>query len=277
MLLPLILFTFPDGRFVPRWGAVVFAAWLILLAWFALAVPAGSGPTAPALALLLACFGTGIGGQVYRYFRVSDAVQRQQTKWVMAALALFFIIAFVALATLNQNRALFGATAAGLAYYLASQFLYLNITILIPLAIGIAILRYHLWDIDLIIRRTLIYGALTGLIVLVYFGAVVTLQQIFRGLTGQGDDLAIILSTLGSALLFIPLRNRVQRIIDHRFYRRKYNAARVLEAFGTTVRDEVDLGRLTEDLMSAVEETIQPESVSLWLRTTEDGRRGTKV
>jgi hypothetical protein len=127
-----------------------------------------------------------------------------------------------------------------------------------------------LWDIDIIIRRTMIYSIITATLGLVYFSAVIVLQQIFRSLTGAGDDLAIIVSTLAIAALFNPLRHRVQDIIDHRFYRRKYDAHQVLARFAATARDEVELEKLTGELLNVVNETMQPTSVSLWLKKTSD-------
>jgi hypothetical protein len=139
---------------------------------------------------------------------------------------------------------------------------------LLPLAIGISILRYHLWDIDLIIRRTLIFGALTVSLGLVYAGSVVVLQQVFQTLTGsQGQSqAAIVISTLAVAALFNPLRKRVQERIDRRFYRGRYDAERVLEAFAETARRETDLETLKGDLLEVVQRSLQPESISIWLK-----------
>jgi hypothetical protein len=137
----------------------------------------------------------------------------------------------------------------------------------LPVALAIAITRYRLWDIDVIIRRTLIYTVLTALLVLAYFGSVLVLESVFRALTGQGQNsLVVVLSTLAIAALVGPLRRRVQAAIDRRFFRRKYDAARTLAGFAASARDETDLARLSERLVGVVQETIAPEHVSMWLR-----------
>jgi divalent metal cation (Fe/Co/Zn/Cd) transporter len=139
----------------------------------------------------------------------------------------------------------------------------------LPIAVGIAILRYRLYEIDLIINRTLVYGTLTATLALVYFGGVATTQLVFRALTGQQQQpqLAIVVSTLVIAALFSPLRRRIQSFIDRRFYRTKYDARKTLEAFSASLRDETNLDALNDELVSVVRETIQPSHVSLWLRT----------
>jgi hypothetical protein len=138
----------------------------------------------------------------------------------------------------------------------------------IPVAIGVAILKYHLYDIDLVINRTLVYGVLTAVLALIYFGGVTATQAISRSLTGQEEQpqLVIVTSTLVIAALFNPLRRRIQAFIDRRFYRRKYDAAKTLEAFSAKLRDETDLDALTGELIGVVGETMQPAHVSLWLR-----------
>jgi hypothetical protein len=143
---------------------------------------------------------------------------------------------------------------------------------LLPITIAISILRYRLWDIDLLIRRTLVYSVMTGLLALIYFGSVVFLQSIFTTITGQQSGAAVVVSTLAIAALFFPLRNRVQDFIDRRFYRRKYDAVKLLEAFAATARDETNLDALTARLAGVVEETMQPESTTIWLVAEIDPR-----
>jgi hypothetical protein len=157
--------------------------------------------------------------------------------------------------------------------------LIINLALLgLPLFTGIAIVRYRLYDIDIIINRTLVYGTLTATVVAVYFGGVATLQALFRALTGQEQQsqLAIVISTLVIAALFNPLRRRIQAFIDRRFYRKKCNAAKTLEGFSLKLRDETDLKALSDDLVGVVRETMQPAHVSLWLRP-ETASKGEQV
>jgi len=266
------LFLFPTGRFVPPWSR-----WLTLgavgLALVAPIVPlpdlGGQWQGALIIAISLVMSAGGFVAQAYRYLRVSGPVERQQTKWVVfGALATIvgLLICLFALVAWGDNFAL--ATAV---FAVAVAFL-----LFIPASLAVSILRYHLWDIDLIIRRTLVYSVLTGTLALVYFSSVVLLQRIFASLTGQSDNQFItVASTLAIAALFAPLRRRVQDFIDRRFYRKKYDAAKTLAAFAATVRDETDLDKLAESLINVVQETMQPAHVSLWLRKTEDGGRQT--
>jgi hypothetical protein len=136
----------------------------------------------------------------------------------------------------------------------------------LPVAVGMAILRYHLYNIDFIINRTLVYGSLTAVLAVLYFGSIVVLQLLFRALTGEGSQLVVVASTLAIAALFNPLRNRIQGFIDRRFYRRKYDAAKTLAALSVKLRDETHLDALRDDLVGVVRETMQPAHVSLWLR-----------
>ena len=140
----------------------------------------------------------------------------------------------------------------------------------VPLAVGIAVLRYRLWDIDIIIRKTVLYGVLSTLLGVVFFVLIVVLQAVFTQVTGRDSAAAVILSTLAIAALFTPLRRAVQNSIDRRFYRRKYDAEKVLADFAATARDETDLDRLTAELVRVIQEAMQPEHVSVWLMPTGD-------
>ncbi|MBA3614897.1 MAG: hypothetical protein H0W52_02035, partial [Rubrobacteraceae bacterium] len=139
----------------------------------------------------------------------------------------------------------------------------------LPVAAGIAILRYRLYDIDVIVNRTLVYGSLTVSLAAVYIGSVVSLQYIFRTLTAGGSQLAVVTSTLAIAALFNPLRRRVQNLIDRRLYRRKYDAQKTLSTFSKTLREETDLEALNAEMLAVIRETMQPEHVSLWLRESK--------
>jgi hypothetical protein len=218
--------------------------------------------------LALAVFGTVIFAQAYRYFRVSTPAERQQTKWVVLGIIVTISYFLVLLVLTTLNPALTQAHSLGMLFAEASYFL---AVLIIPLAIAFSILRYRLWEIDLLINRTLVYGTLTGILALIYFGCVVLLQHLVNGLTGQTGQspLIIVGSTLAIAALFQPLRRHIQRFIDRRFYRHRYDAARTLAAFSATLRNEVDLSELREHLVAVVQETIQPAHVSLWLRPSE--------
>ena len=202
-------------------------------------------------------------------YRVNpDAVIRQKIRWVVFA-ALVSGIGSIVLWVLPTD--VFG-------HPIISINVFGLLVLPFPVSIAIAILRHRLFDIDVIIHRTLVYSVLTGTLALVYFGCVITLQFLLRGLIGQTNDVAIVGSTLAIAALFQPLRHRIQHIIDRRFYRRKYNAAHTLAAFSATLRNEVDLNQLSEHLLAVVQETMQPAHVSLWLRPPEqNGKRWTNT
>lgn len=285
----LLIGLFPSGRFVPRWLWVVILV-DVIVEGFPLDMVVGSISSAAApnlasdiaevLGVLLGVFGALvivftysclIGGQIYRYRHASTPVQRQQTKWAVAGLILTVVV--------NQ---LYWQPAIWVPAFNAKDSLYpllagpdsfLMICIL-AVSFGVAILRYRLYDIDIIIRRTLIYGSLTVILVGVYVAGVVGVQSIVNAIArGSGNETSpvlVVITTLVIAALFQPLRRRVQRFIDRRFYRRKYDSRKTVEAFSATLRQQVDLATLTGQLVTVVDETMQPEHVSLWLR--ESGR-----
>jgi hypothetical protein len=197
---------------------------------------------------------------------------RQQIKWFVAT-AVFGISSLVGV-TVAYSLLPEGNSLGALVGFL-SNFLWIIVPAGLPIAVGIAILRYRLYKIDLLLNRTLVYGTLTILLAGVYEGTIVLLQEAFRALIGQQSGLAIVVSTLVIAALFTSFRKRIQSIIDRRFYRRKYDARKTLEAFSAKLRDETDLDALSGDLIGVVRETMQPAHVSLWLRT-EPAPRGSE-
>src|SRR5215210_4383269 len=195
------------------------------------------------------------GAAVIVRFRRSRGDERQQLKWFAYAVAVMVFV-FVTW---------FSLALAG--FVASSSLMYEAPLIGLPVATGIAILKYRLYEIDFIVNRTLVYGLLTLLLALMYFGGIVVLQRVFVLLTGQQSTLAVVASTLLIAALFNPLRRRIQSFIDRAFYRRKYDARKTLQAFSAKLRDETDLNALSADLVGVVRETMQPAHVFLWLRT----------
>jgi hypothetical protein len=275
-LVVLVFLLFPTGQFVPhwmRWTIVVFLVGLVPNSFSApltLNTPVGR----LGILVLLGELATLVVVQLYRYLRVSSPLERQQTKWVVFGLAVFITLGFG-----GELPALIFPTLAdpnlpyGSLYQLAVGTIISCLGLLIPLSFGFAMLRYRLWDIDVLINRTLVYGALTVILTAVYVGLIIGLQALLRGIISQDNSVAIVISTLAIATLFQPLRSRIQRIIDRRFYRSKYDAARTVEAFSATLRQEVDLDQLREHLVAVVQETMLPAHVSLWLRPPETSRK----
>ena len=246
------------GRFVTRW-----ARWL-LLCWPVAAFVYFMFMYSPFYTLVwLAALGLLFIAQVYRYRTAASPLQRQQTKWLLFGGSVAVIIA-VGLTVLPYLFPSLGQ--AGSFYQLVTATASIVILFIVPLCVGLAILRYRLWDIDIIIHRTLVYSTLTFMLAAVYAVSVFTLESLTGGLPLiRGNQLAIFASTLLIGLLFKPLHDRTRALIDRRFYRRKYDAARTVAAFSATIRDEVDLNQLCAKLTAVVEETMQPAHVSLWL------------
>jgi MFS family permease len=258
---------FPDGQFVPRWmGWIAAEGFLLSLAWnlFPALVGDFTGPLSGAvLAGAFVMFIGSMAGQVWRYRSYATPVQKQQTK--MLVFGLVMIVGILVIPSFLVYSASVADPRMSLLFDLSVSVTNLAF-VLLPVSIGIAILRYRLWDIDVIIRKTLQYAVLTGLLALVYFGSIVLLQAIFHAFTGGQSPGVIVISTLLIAALFTPLRRRVQNVIDRRFYRKKYDAAQVLAQFARTVRDETDLDSLTAALSQVVDETIRPVGVAIWLK-----------
>lgn len=270
--LGMFFYLFPSGQFVPRW-----ARWLavgLMVYWMAdIFLPASQfSNSLLSFVLFLGLQASQVVAQIYRYRRVSSPVQRQQTKWVVWGIAVGLGGVLIEIVVIYVFLRLF--FPPGALTYMLGYAIFVFLGLLFPLSIGIAILRSRLWDIDVLINRTLVYGMLTASLAVVYFGLVIALQYLLGGFMGQTNGVAIVGSTLAIAALFQPLRQRFQGVIDRRFYRRKYDAARTLAAFSTRLRNEVDLEQLSEELVAVVEETIQPMHVSLWLRKSENGVKG---
>jgi hypothetical protein len=263
-----LFFAFPNGRLVPR-GAWFMLLLLLLAPIVSFLLPAPFGPALgnplqPVILAFPVVLLAGVAAQVYRYRFLSSAVERQQSKWVLLGLAATAI-------SVGSYALFFGFVPPPpgqprLLLYLFGSTLLVAMVLTLPLSLAVSILRYRLWDIDVLIRRTLLYSALTATLALVYLTGVVGLQGVLRLVTGQAQsDLVVVLTTLAIAALFVPVRRRLQEAIDRRFYRRRYDAARVLSAFGADLRDEVDLDTVVERLVATVDETMQPATVSLWL------------
>lgn len=265
----LIFIFFPNGRPVPSWAAWFAAGY----AAFMLVAVSNAQLNNSLVSTFLGTFMVmlAIGSQVYRYLRRSNAVQRQQTRWVVSVLGLFLVILPVGFLVGFQAPPADQLGPALIKDY-ALNIVFSMIFWLTPAAIAIAVLRYHLWDLDILIRRTLLYALLSGMLGLVYFGSVVLLQQFFRAISGQNSPVAVVISTLAIAALFTPLRRGLQTVIDRRFFRRKYDAQNAIERFSQSLRGHVNLQAVEDELVETVSATIQPTSVTIWLRQAE-GRK----
>ena len=217
-----------------------------------------------ALPLLPLCMLASALSLLMRYRR-SRGVEREQIKWIAFAASVVGLLYLIAMVGSFTYSGPWGAPGTPLWLGLLQQAALVSFTA-VPIAVGFAVLRYRLYDVDILINRTLVYGSLTATLVALYFGGIVVLQRMFVLLTGQQSTLAVVVSTLVIAALFNPLRRRVQGFVDRRFYRRKYDARKTLETFSLRLRDETDLEALNNDLVGVVRETMQPAHVSLWLR-----------
>jgi hypothetical protein len=287
-LLAFVALLFPDGKLPsPRWRPI---GWLngVMAVVGSIAAASLPGPT-PWIAAVDNPFGVeglkdvknlvdgslealsygvfGVGGVVSLYVRYRRAgqVEREQIKWLAYAGAVLLTGSILLYAGPDSLNAAW-IRQVGFALWVIGF-------IGVPVAIGIAIFKYRLYDIDIIINRTLVYGALTAILAAFYFGGIVLSQRLFVLLTGQQSTLAVVASTLVIAALFNPLRRRIQSFVDRRFYRRKYDARKTLEAFSAKLRDETNLDALSDDLTSVVRETMQPAHVSLWLHPARGPRK----
>jgi hypothetical protein len=281
-----VLLLFPDGMLPSaRWRPLAWLSGAVIL-WVSVGTALAPGPLQnlggvqnpfgllqpwmmpvfwAALPLLPLCMVASVLSLVLRYRR-SRGEERQQIKWIAFAasfVGLLYLIAMVC-AFIFPSGSWFQA-GSPLWLDLLGYAALISFT-LVPIAVGFAVLRYRLYEIDIIINRTLVYGLLTVSLALVYFGGVTGLQRLLAPAVGQDGQLAIVASTLAIAALFNPLRRRIQELVDRRFYRRKYDARKTLEEFGAKLRDETDLEALNGELLAVVRETVQPEHVSVWLR-----------
>jgi hypothetical protein len=282
-----LILLFPDGKLPSRkWRPLAwFSGAVMVLASVALTLSPGPLPDHPGvrnpfglegypmlaqvlpgvIALLPICILASAVSLIWRY-RHSGGEVRQQIKWVVFAASFVGVmyLSAVVIGFFTPDASLGSGDVSLLGDILLDAVLLSYAGV--PIAVGFAVLKYRLYDIDVVINRTLVYGSLTATLVALYFGGIVVLQRVFVTLTGQQSTLAVVASTLFIAALFNPLRRRIQSFIDRRFYRKKYDAARTLEAFSVKLREETDLEALNDDLVGVVRETMQPAHVSLWLR-----------
>jgi hypothetical protein len=270
----LFFYLFPSGRFVPRGARWLAVGWIVFAGLWNFF---GATPLAPlnwpkplfavAIAVLWGSFPV---CQVYRYRRASDAVQRQQTKWVVFGVAVAVVGFLLTLVAVGPPPVDLPQEQVGRG--LVSMLLMDLFVLAIPVSIGVAVLKYRLFDIDRLINRTLVYGLLTAILGLGYIGAVLVLSQVL----GQDrSNLAVAGATLAVAAMFQPARRRIQTAVDRRFNRRKYNTAQTIQAFSTHLRDQVDLDTLATELLAVVDQTMEPTRVSLWLRPSAPRYSGT--
>jgi hypothetical protein len=265
-------YLFPDGRFVPKWtrailpAAVTWAVAVNLFSSFSDILLLESSTSKFLLLGLIGLVFTGAIAQVSRYRYVSGPIERQQARWVASGFILFatvgisFMLVSIFVPQVRQP------SVERVVYILMGGTLNVLSLLLFLVLLSVAILRYRLWDLDLIINRTLVYGALTSILVITYYSSVVFLQQLVAFFVElQDSTFLIVLSTLAISVLFNPLRRRLQLTVDRRFFRKKYDAVKTMENYSKSLRDEVDLDQMSGRLIWLVEETMMPEHVSLWM------------
>ena len=289
-----LILLFPDGKLPSRrWRPL---AWLsgVVMVLASLGITFAPGPleghpgvrnpfgleAAPWLAtagivilpLLPLCMIASALSLLMRYRR-SGGEEREQIKWIAFAASVVVLLYLITMvSSLMFPLGIWFAAGTPLWLGILQQAAIVSFAA-VPIAVGFAVLKYRLYDIDVVINRTLVYGPLTATLVALYFLGIVALQRVFVALSGQKSTLAVVASTLLIAALFNPLRRRIQSFIDRRFYRSKYDAVKTLEAFSAKLRDETDLDALSDDLVGVVRETMQPSRVSLWLRETTESKR----
>jgi len=292
-----VLYTFPDGHFIPRWTRILTLIWVgWLIAWtlspiqsfdphdlplplrylvFMIVVDTENLKAAfsyihyfSLLIILLGWFGSGVFAQIYRYVKVSKQIQRQQTKWVVFGVTCSFI-GYFTFQFLSNLPLLNQPGVARFLFYLLGKPLSVFLFLLMPLSISLSILRRRLWDIDPLIKRTMVYGLLTSGVTIVYLGLVFSLQRLFRLLTGEQSDVAIVVATLVSAALAQPLRHRVQSFIDRRFYRERVDFRRAITTFAREVRTIIELPELLRVLVRRTTELLHIEHGAVFLRDDE--------
>lgn len=271
----LFLYLLPGGYFAPAWiryFVYLWIGWSVLWLLYPGSIFDFRDPYSiegGGFLALMSWWIISVFTQVYRYRYASSVVERQQSKYIFFGATFVFIGYSIYVPLRDMMPGLPRPDLAVTAYGLIAQYVFVVMVAVIPVTIALSILRFRLFDIDLIIRKTLVYAGLTGLLGVVYFSSVVLLQVIFSASGDQRSPLAIVFSTLGIAALFSPLRARLQAGIDRRFYRSKYDAELALARFEEQVRNEVDLDRLCTHLADAVGETVQPVAVTIWLSASQ--------
>jgi hypothetical protein len=279
----MFLYLFPGGYYSPAWMRVFFLGWILwVIVWllnpesvFSFRDPytiSGQG-----FILLMIWWIVGILSQIYRFAYVSSPLERQQTKYITfgATIVLigysFYVPLRDAMASMPQPE------LAQIVFQMVAPYVFLIMVGTIPITIAFSILRYRLWDIDLLIRRTLIYTILSVTLLVIYLLIIVSLQALVSGWVEGLPNYVLAGTTLAVVILINPLRRRIQDAIDRRFYRRKYDAEQALERFAALARDEADINRLTSSLAAVVQDVLQPEQVSLWLPATEEAKLASRA